>query len=134
MATIRRRLSAAAFALLMVLASPSAWALSLSEKATLQAAMQRHIDHQMINGAFLHLDLKTGKVENLHPVNAHPTILRLGPHYVLCFNFRNDKGKEVEIDFYLARKAKSFVVFHTAVSSRHLLHRLMAAGRVVRTD
>lgn len=134
MATFVSRLSAATLALVLVFAAPQAWPIGLSEKAGLQAAMQRHIDRQLVDGAFLHLDLKTGVVQRLHPVNAHPVILRMGKHYVLCFNFRDDKGKTVEIDFYLARKAKSYVVFHTAVSSRHLLKRLMAAGRVVRSD
>jgi len=134
MATHIRRLSAATLALVFLLAAPQAWSIGLAEKAGLQAAMQRHIDRQLVDGAFLHLDLKTGAVKHLHPVNAHPVILRMGKHYVLCFNFRDDKGKTVEIDFYLARKANSYVVFNTAVSSRRLLKRLMAAGRVVRSD
>jgi hypothetical protein len=134
MATHIHRLSAALLTLMVVFAAPPAWSIGLSEKAGLQAAMQRHIDRQLVDGAFLHLDLKTGVVRQLHPVSAHPIILRMGKHYVLCFNFRDEKGKEVEIDFYLARQAKSYVVFHTAVSSRHLLKRLMSAGRVVRSN
>ena len=134
MAKILSRLPAATLALVLVFAAPQAWSISLSEKASLQAAMQRHIDRQLVDGAFLHLDLKAGVVRRLHPVNAHPVILRMGKYYVLCFNFRDDKGKPVEIDFYVARKAQSYVVFNTAVSSRHLLKRLMAAGRVVRSE
>jgi hypothetical protein len=134
MAWIYRGLSLAAIALVLGLAAPSAWALSLSEKAALQAAMQRHIDRQSVNGGFLQFDLKTGKAYALHPISAHPLILRVGPHYVLCFDFRNDKGKTVQVDFYLAHKGQRYVVFYTAVGKRELLHRLMAAGRVVRTD
>jgi len=134
MTTLFKRLSVAMLAAAVLFAAPQAWSTRLAEKAGLQAAMQRHIDRQLVGGAFLHLDLKTGEVQKLHPVKTHPTILRLGEHYVLCFEFRDDKGKDVEIDFYLARKANSYVVFHTAVSSRHLLKRLMAAGRVVHSD
>jgi len=134
MLTVTRRLATLAVALLAGFASPNAAALSLAEKASLQAAMQRHIDRQTVDGAFLQLDLKSGAVRPLHPVTAHPMVLRMGKHYVLCFEFRDDKGKDVEIDFYLARKAGSYVVFHTAIGSRHILKRLMAAGRVVRSE
>ena len=134
MTTHFRRLSAAMLTLFVVIATPQAWSIGLSEKAGLQAAMQRHIDRQLVNGAFLHLDLKSGVVRRLHPVKTHPTIMRLDKHFVLCFEFRDEKGKDVEIDFYLARKGAAYVVFHTAVSSRHLLKRLMAAGRVVRSN
>jgi hypothetical protein len=43
MAKILSRLSAATLALVLVFAAPQAWSISLSEKASLQAAMQRHI-------------------------------------------------------------------------------------------
>ena len=111
-------------------ASSAAWALSLSDKANLQAAMQRHIDQRSVNGAYLHLDPKTGEVEALHPVTAHPMILRMGKNYVLCFDFKDEAGKKVDVDFYMARKAGTYVVFHQAVNGHDLLGRLMNAGKV----
>lgn len=112
----------------------AASALSLQDKASLQAAMQRHVDRQSVEGACLHLDQKSGEVVKLHPVTAHPMIMRMGDNFVLCFDFRDAAGKDVPIDFYMARKRDSYVVFHAAVSDRSVLQRLMQSGKVVRAD
>lgn len=107
-------------------------ALFLNEKAALQAAMQRHIDRTLVDGVILHLDRTSGEVQRLHPVTAHPMILIYGAHFVLCFDFRDDTGNDVPIDYYMARQDNTYVVFHTAVADRGLLQDLMAAGKVTR--
>ncbi len=128
------------FALRLVLISllgalpTAAWGLSLSEKANLQAAMQRYIDRQMVEGVYLYLEPQSGEVRALHPVTAHPTILSMGPYYVLCFDFRDSRGKDVNVDFYLARKDTSYVVFHAAVDDRKLVMRLMQDGKAVSAE
>ncbi len=102
-----------AFALRMCLVSllgalpTTAWGLSLSEKAGLQAAMQRYIDRQMVDGVFPYLEVESGKVRALHPVTAHSAIFRMDQYYVLCFDFRDDQGNDVNVDFYLARQDAS---------------------------
>ena len=96
--------------------------------------MQRHIDRSLVNGAYLHLNSDTGDVRRLHPVTAHPTILQMGNYFVLCFDFRDDGGKSVNVDFYMARKGQSYVVFHAAVENRALLGRIMKAGKAKRVD
>ena len=103
----------------------AAWGLSLSEKANVQATMQRYIDRQMVEGVFLHLEDESAEVRALQPVTAHPTILRVGRYYVACFDFRDDQGKDVNVDFYLARNEASYVIFHVAVDDRKLLQRMM---------
>ena len=110
----------------------TASALSLSEKAGIQAAMQRHVDGSLVDGAILYLDPKDGEVHKLHPVTAHPMILSMGEHYVLCFDFRDDAGKEIPIDYYMERTSTDYVVFHTAIADRGLLQRLMKQGTVKR--
>lgn len=105
---------------------------SLTEKAALQAAMQRHIERTLVDGLLLHLDRSSGEVQRLHPVTAHPMILIFGEHFVLCFDFRDDAGNNVPIDYYMARQGGSYAVFHTAVADRALLQDLMAAGKVTR--
>ena len=112
----------------------TAWGLSLSEKAGLQAAMQRYIDRQMVDGVFLYLNSESGEVRALHPVTAHSVIIRMGQHYVLCFDFRDDQGNDVNVDFYLARQDASYVVFHTTIDDRKLLKRLMRGGEVSRAE
>ena len=117
-----------AFIALLGTLPSAAWGLSLTEKANLQATMQLYIDQQTVDGVFLYLEARSGKVRALHPVTAHTWILGVGQYYVLCFDFRDDKGKDVNVDFYLARKNASYVVFHTAVDDRKLLMRTLQAG------
>ena len=103
----------------------AAWGLSLSEKANVQATMQRYIDRQMVEGVYLYLEDESAEVRALHPVTAHPAILKVGRYYVACFDFRDDQGKDVNVDFFLARKEASYVVFHVAVDDRNLMRRMM---------
>ncbi len=116
----------------LVFNSAQATALTLAEKASIQASMQRHVDGKLVDGALLYLDQKSGEVHRLHPVTAHPVILTMGDHYVLCFDFRNDDGKNVSVDYYMARRNSDYVVFHTAIAERALLKRLMSDGKIAR--
>lgn len=128
------------FALRLVLISllgtlPTAtWGLSLNEKANLQAAMQRYIDQQMVEGVYLYLENQSGEIRALHPVTAHPVILSVGRYHVLCFDFRDDQGKDVNVDFYMVRKNTSYVVFHAAVDDRKLLQRAMQTSEKIGAD
>lgn len=106
--------------------------LNLTEKASIQASMQRYVDANLVDGALLHLDPKDGEVKKLHPVTAHPMILKMGEHFVLCFDFRDDAGNKVPVDYYMARKQNNYVVFHSAVADRALLQRLMKSGKIER--
>lgn len=106
--------------------------LSLADKAALQAAMQMHVERQSIDGGLLYLDQESGEVRTLHPVTAHPMILSMKPYYVLCFDFRDDQGKAVPVDYYMARNGNGYTVFHSAVADRKLLRELMQSGRVQR--
>ena len=111
-------------------ASAAGDSLKPSEKASLQAAMFQHIDGLLVNGAFLKLNAKDGRAEPLAPTKAHPMILRMGEHFVLCSDFRGADGKDVNIDFYMARAGAKFVVFHTEVGNRKPLEQLMSAGKI----
>ena len=128
----RLRLRIAAVLIAAALATPTIAddRVPTAQKASLQVAMQQHIDRSVVNGKFLHLDTKTGQVEPLHPVTAHPMIMLMGEHCVLCADFRDRNGKPVNIDFYMARRGQSYIVFHTAVAERAILERLMESGRV----
>ena len=108
--------------------------LSAAQKASLQAAMQQHIDRSQVNGAYLQLNTTTGEVDKIFPVTAHPMILRMGEFFVLCSDFRDQDNNSVNVDFYMARRGNSYIVFHTAVAERAQLERLMKAGKVVVVD
>ena len=124
-------LAAAAGLLALSGLSAQAAALNASEKAALQAAMFRHIDGQPVNGGFLRLNVKAGQAEALAPSRAHPMILRMGDHFILCSDFRDRAGKDVNIDFYMARNGSGYTVFHTEVDNRMPLEQLMSSGKVV---
>lgn len=112
------------------LSAASAQALKPADKAALQAAMYQHIDAQLVNGAFLHMNTATGEVRPLAATKAHPMILTMGEHYVLCSSFKTKGGQEVNMDFYMARAGKSYVVFHTEIDNRGPLEKLMDAGKI----
>lgn len=105
-----------------------------ADKAALQAAMQRHIDRSLVDGAYLHLDFDSGDVQKLHPVKAHPMILQMGEYFVLCSDFRDTAGKMVNIDFYLARRNRTYIVFRSAVDDRRKLERLMKKRKITRLE
>ena len=107
-----------------------AHALSLTEKTALQVAMQQHVDRQTVEGSYLFFDRETQSVSSLAPVAAHPMILTMGEHYILCFDFLDAAGEKVELDYYLARKGESFVVFHEAIAQRDVVRAMMQAGKV----
>lgn len=95
-------LHAALITTVFAFVSSAAVALELSERASLQAAPERHIDQLMVDGAVLQLNLETGAVRHLHPVSTHPIIVEMGAYFVLCYDFRDDAGRQVQVDYYLA--------------------------------
>ena len=101
---------------------------TLGQKAMLQAVMQRHIDRHLVDGVYLQVDFGTGAVRRLHPVAAHPTILGLEKNFVLCTDFRDDEGRLVNIDFYLAPARETYIVFQTVVDNRAPLEALIKRG------
>lgn len=135
MVVIRQTMSRCALALALVFSAPfvamAEQTLSIGDKAALQAVMQHYIDRQLVGGAFLQMDFETGKVRKLHPVSAHPMILHLGKHFVLCADFRDDDGQSVNIDFYIARKENRHIVFQTVVDNREPLMKLISQGKAV---
>ena len=117
----------------------SSWAmanqpLTISDKALLQAAMQRHIDRHLVNGVYLQLNTETGDVRKLHPGAAHPMILQMGEYFVLCTDFLDAAGQSVNIDFYLAQQNQSYSVFQTIVDNRLPLDRWVKSGKAKRVN
>lgn len=105
-----------------------------SERTELQAAMRQHIDRQVVNGMYLHMNLSTGTVEAFSPAKAHPMMFEFGDHYVLCTDFKDKDGKATVVDFYVAKRGKNFAVFQTEINNRAPLMKLMEAGKVKSID
>ena len=120
-----------ALALASIAPSRAEESVSVADKAALQAAMQQHIDRTVVNGVWHKVDWGSGKTRTLHPASAHPMIVKLFDHYVLCTDFRDEKGNGVNADFYLARRGKGFVVFQTEIDNRGPLIKLWRDGKAV---
>jgi len=101
---------------------------SVDTRVQLQAAMQSHIERSTVAGVFPFVDLRTGQVRKLHPGSAHPMMLRFGEHFVLCTDFRDEAGRAVNIDFYVARNDRRFQVFQVEVANRAPLEALVKSG------
>lgn len=121
-----------AIAVPTVTAAQAGERVGVAERTMLQAAVQQHIERNLIDGNYLQLDTATGQIHALMPFKPHPVILRMGDYYVLCSDFRNDKGQTVNVDFYVAKRGQSYGVFHSAADGDALLKRLMKEGRVKR--
>lgn len=109
-------------------ASISANAEGTVDKARLQAAMQQHIQRHVVDGAILHFDADTGEVRPLYPTKAHPMVIAMGEHFILCTDLRDKSGAEMPLDLYMARKGRSYVVFHSEINNRAPLQRLLKKG------
>lgn len=112
-------------------AAAAAPKLDTESRVQLQTAMRMHIDRVSVKGTYPNLDLKSGAVRMLHPAASHPMILSMGTYYVLCADFRDDAGKPVNVDFYVARKDKGFSIFQVEVANRAPLEALMKTGAAV---
>lgn len=97
-------------------------------KAELQAAMQRHMDRNAIDGALPFMNLETGKVEPLYPTESHPLILTMGDSFVLCADLRTAAGAKRIVDFYVAPAGKRYRIIRTEIDNRAPLRALMTAG------
>jgi len=120
----------ALLALCFAVLSFSAFAAGTSEKAVLQAALQRHVESQLIDGAYRDIDLKTGKTRELYPTKTHPMILTLGDNYILCVTLSDKKGNKSLADYYIASRGDEFVVLRTEIDNRGALERLIKSGAV----
>ena len=124
----------AVFLLVAAIQQAHASALSLGEKAALQAAMQLHIERRSVDGRFPLLDAAAGEVQLLRQRAAHPVILRMGEYFILCSDFEAPGGAGVNVDFFLARRDGGYVVFAQQAENHGLVQRLVKAGKAERVD
>ena len=97
-------------------------------KAELQAAMHRYIEAKSDEGTFLYVDSLTGSLNRLRPLAAHPKILMTDAYYILCSDFRAAGGERVNVDFFVAKTKRGFLVFEHTVEEREQVKRWMKAG------
>lgn len=123
-------LAVAAALLILFVPINASHASALQEtKVRLQSDLQRHIYRSLVNGAYHTLDSKTGDVRALYPLVSHPMILQMGEYYVMCADFRDSEGNNVDVDFYLIKKPKGYQVFRAEIDNHELLEGLMKSGK-----
>lgn len=99
--------------------------LSEGEIASLQAAMQSHIDAISVNGALLEINTRDGHVRPLYPAKAHPMVMAVDNYFVLCTDFRSESGETENVNFYVAKDADRYVVFATTFGHDEYLSKMM---------
>lgn len=112
-------------------------ALSLADdnaetKIALQASMQRHIERNLVDGAFMIVDYANGQLRKVFPAKAHSMILVGDGFYVMCADVRDEDGKTVPVDYYLIETQRGFRVVRTEIANRAPLQAMMQDGKVRR--
>lgn len=101
-------------------------------KIALQASMQRHIERNLVDGAFVIVDYASGQLRNVFPTKAHSMILIGDGFYVMCADVRDETGEMVPVDYYLIETSRGYRVIRTEISNRAPLQAMMQAGTVRR--
>ncbi len=114
----------------MTSAAGAAETVTTNERILLQATMQQLIQRKTIAGKFFYFDTDAAKVNSIYPAKAHPKIMKMGDNFILCQDFRKSDGKPVNVDFYVARQDKGFVIFDTVVNNHEPIERLMKVGQI----
>jgi hypothetical protein len=82
-----------------------------------QAAMDQHIQSNVLKGKYIIYDSLTGKLHRLVLKGLHEGIVKKGEFYVSCADFTDQSGKMYDIDFLAAEKDSSFQVLQALVHS-----------------
>lgn len=103
-------------------------------KTSLQASLQRNLERTSIDGAIMHLDLTSGEMLPYYPVEAHPMIIKMGEHYVMCSDLRNPDGEAETVDYYMTKNGPHYTVVRTEIGNRAPLKALMKSGAAKRLN
>ncbi|MCU7931239.1 MAG: hypothetical protein KZQ90_10590 [Candidatus Thiodiazotropha sp. (ex Codakia rugifera)] len=95
-------------------------------RSKIQSAMSEMIERNTINNVYSHFDPIKGELHDLDLVRLHDGIVKKGNYYVSCADFRNSKGKMLDIDFLVIEKDDGFVatqaVIHKADNKKRKYH------------
>ncbi|MFQ5989459.1 MAG: hypothetical protein ACE5K9_06045 [Candidatus Methylomirabilales bacterium] len=68
------------------------------ERINIQQAMKRFIDEGTVDGVYRHYDPVTGKILRLEFIDLKSKVLKKGGFYVSCGNFKDHRGRPVDLD------------------------------------
>lgn len=126
---MKRTLSFLALAITLNLTGPAAAAgkLSGADLIGLQAALQSHIDVNLVDGAMLQMDA-SGSIDTYFPLRNHPKIMTAGDFLVMCADFVDSAGNPVMANFYVKSSAGQYVFFDATFGADPALEALMKSG------
>ena len=128
---ICRQLTVSLVALVsLLLVQPALAKLDVGLQVKLQTTMQLYVDERSEAGDFLVISSETGDFMRLQAKAAHPHIFKGEDFYILCYDFLDAHGDEVNIDFYIRATAERYSVYHVEVESHELLEELLDNDRV----
>jgi hypothetical protein len=95
-------------------------------RGNIKSAMNKMIQHNSINNVYRIYGPVEGRLLNLTLVELHDGIVKKGDYYVSCADFRDTKGKLVDLDFLVANKEGRFIatqaVIHKIGSQKRQYH------------
>lgn len=86
-------------------------------RTNVQAAMNRYVDAQTIDGSMRLYDPVTDELLVLRLDALHEGIVRKGDYYVSCADFEDPKGRKVDVDFLVIRDGDELLATQAIVHS-----------------
>lgn len=84
-------------------------------RSAVQAAMQKHIDHNTVDGHYVMYDALTDGLLKLKLAKLHDGIVKKADYYVSCADFRDSAGTYFDLDFLVIEKEGRFRVLQGIV-------------------
>lgn len=84
-------------------------------RSAIQEAMQKHIDHNTVDGHYVIYDAVTDNVLKLKLTKLHDGIVKKSDYYVSCADFHDRAGTYFDLDFLVIEKKGRFRVLQGVV-------------------
>ena len=95
-------------------------------RSGIQAAMQRHIDHNTVDGHYVLYDAVTDKLLRLKLDKLHDGIVKKADYYVSCADFHDADGTYFDLDFLVVEEDGGFRalqgVVHKVATTKRAYH------------
>lgn len=84
-------------------------------RSAIQDAMQKHIDHNTVDGHYVIYDAVTDDLLKLKLAKLHDGIVKKADYYVSCADFHDRDGTYFDLDFLVIEKEGRFNVLQGVV-------------------
>ncbi len=86
-------------------------------RSNIQQSMNEFINRQSIDGYVYVYDAVKGSLLKLQLDKLHSGIVKKGDFYVSCADFKDQKGRKIDIDFMVRSSGKAFITTQALVHS-----------------